>query len=290
MGGRVTELGWSVLRVAVASYIGVSLYLYLRQSKYVYYPSRELGLTPATARLEYEELNVLASDGERIHGWFVPAPEARGTVVFCHGNAGNIANRMDSFWRWHDLGLNVCMFDYRGYGRSTGKPSEAGTYRDADAVWTWVTATRGVATNRVVVFGESLGGAVAAWLAEQKKPAAVILESTFTSLPDMAARFYPLLPARWLCRMRYDTLSRMPAITCPVLVAHSPDDELVPYAQGQRLFQAAREPKVFLPLKGSHNNGREEAGRDYDAALDAFLTPLLGPKATERQTATAAPR
>lgn len=272
---RMTELGWSVLRVAVASYVGLALFMFLRQSKYLYFPAREVGLTPATARLPYEDVMLKTVDGETVHGWFVPAPDSRATILFCHGNAGNIANRLDALWRFHELGLDVLIFDYRGYGRSTGKPSEEGTYRDADAAWTWLTTVRGIPQGRIVVFGESLGGAVAAWVAEQKRPGGAILESTFTSVPDVAARLYPFLPVRWLCRIRYPTLERMPRILCPVLVAHSPDDEMIPFSHGTKLFQAAREPKVFLTLKGSHNTGREEAGRPYDKALDAFITRFI---------------
>ncbi len=278
----MTELGWSVLRVAVASYVGLALFMFFRQSKYLYFPSRDLGVTPATTRLPYDDVLVKTVDGETVHGWFVPAPDSRATVLFCHGNAGNIANRLDAIWRLHELGLDVCMFDYRGYGRSTGQPSETGTYRDADAVWTWLTTTKGIAPGRIVVFGESLGGAVAAWVAEQKRPGAAILESTFTSVPEMAARLYPFLPIRWLCRIRYPTLERMPRILCPVLVAHSPDDELIPFSQGRRLFEAAREPKTFLTLKGSHNTGREESGRPYDEALDAFITRFIAGRTTAR--------
>ncbi len=279
---HLNELGWSVLRVAVASYVGLALFMYFRQSKYVYFPARELGLTPAAAGLAYEDIEIRTSDGETIHGWFIPHPQARATLMFCHGNAGNIANRIDSIWRFHDLGMNVCIFDYRGYGRSTGTPSEEGTYRDAEAVWNWLTGTRGVAANGVAVFGESLGGAVAAWVAEHKQPGALILESTFTSVPDAAARLYPFLPVRWLCRIRYNTLARMPGIGCPVLVAHSADDEMIPFEHGQKLFQAAHEPKVFLTMRGTHNNGREETGRAYDEDLNAFLARWFGPAPAAR--------
>ena len=247
------ELGWSVLRVAVASYVGLLLWMYFRQAHYIYFPSREVNITPTTFRLPYEDIRVTTSDGETIHGWFIPHPQARGTVLFCHGNAGSIADRIDSILRFHDFGLNVCVFDYRGYGLSSGVPTEEGTYRDAETVWDWLTVKHSIPANRIVVLGESLGGAVAAWVAEQKRPGALILESTFTSLPDMAARMYPFLPVRVLCRFRYNTLSRVPRIACPVLVAHSPDDDMIPFAQGERLFRAAREPKVFLTLKGSHN-------------------------------------
>ena len=277
----MSELGWSVLRIAVASYVGLVLWMYFRQAHYIYFPSREVRLTPTTFRLPYEDIRVRTTDGETIHGWFMPHPQARGTVLFCHGNAGNIADRVDAIWRFHDFGLNVCVFDYRGFGLSSGAPTEEGTYRDAEAVWNWLTVTRSIPANRIVVFGESLGGAVAAWVAERQQPAALILESAFTSMPDAAARVYPFLPVRLLCRFRYDTLSRLPRIACPVLVAHSRDDDIIPFAQGERLFRAAREPKVFLAMQGSHNGGRDRTGKAYDDGVEGFVTRVLGPRAAE---------
>ena len=173
------------------------------------------------------------------------------------------------------IGLNVCIFDYRGYGQSTGTPSEEGTYRDAAAAWQYLTQTKGLEARRIAVLGESLGGGVAAWLAEQERHGALILESSFTSGPDMASRLYPFLPVRWLCRIKYNTLERLPRIGCPVLVAHSRQDELIPFSQGRRLYAAAREPKEFFEMKGSHNEVREETGRAYEAALKRFLEKHL---------------
>ncbi len=268
---RMPDLVWAVGRVALVSYVGLLLLLYFRQAKYIYYPSRALNTTPATAGLDFSEVLVRTSDGETIHGWFVPVEKPLATVLFCHGNAGNIWGRIDVIWMLHEMGLNVCLFDYRGYGKSTGQPSEQGTYRDAEAVWNNLVTERGLAANQIVVWGESLGGGVAAWLALQKRPAALILESTFTSLPDLAARFYPFMPVRWLCRFRYPTLTRLAEIQCPVLVAHSPDDEMIPFAMGQKLYLAAREPKRFLSLRGSHNTGRDETGKAFEEEVLTFL-------------------
>jgi fermentation-respiration switch protein FrsA (DUF1100 family) len=267
----------SIGRIALATYLGLMLLLYLRQAKYIYYPSRALSLNPSTAGLTYEDLSLATLDGETIHGWFVPAEKATATVLVCHGNAGNIWNRIGVIWLIHDMGFNVCVFDYRGYGKSTGNPTEAGTYHDAETVWAYLENEKKLPAGRIVVWGESLGGAVAAWLAEQKKPGALVLESTFTSLPDMAARFYPFMPVRWLCRFRYNTLERMGGIKCPVLVAHSANDEMIPFQQAQRLFMAAREPKRFVTMQGSHNAGREATAHDFEAQVKAFLLEHLKP-------------
>jgi len=271
----MSQLGWSAARVAVASYVGLCILMYWRQAKYIYYPSRELTLTPATAGLAFDDVTLRTTDGETIHGWYVPASGAVATVLFCHGNAGNIWNRIDSIWRFHDLGMNVLIFDYRGYGKSSGTPSELGTYRDAESAWNYLTGERRIPPARIVAFGESLGGAVAAWVAEEKKPGALIVESTFTSVPDLASRFYPILPVRLLCRFRYNTLARMPRIRCPVLVMHSEDDEIVPFAHGRKLFDAAADPKVFFALRGSHNTGREEVGKPYDEAVARFVAASI---------------
>ena len=268
---RMQDLLWSTGRVAVASYLGLMVLMYLMQSRFVYYPSKGVTSTPSAARLKFEDITVRTADGEAVHGWFVPADVQAPTVFFCHGNGGNIGDRLDLVSMLHDLGLSVCVFDYRGYGQSTGKPTEKGTYLDADAMWAHLTGARGVHPDRIVVWGESLGGAVAAWVAEQKHPAGLILESTFTSLPDMAARLYPYMPGRWLCRNRYPTVDRLARITCPVLVAHSPDDEMVPFALGQRLYQAAHEPKRFLTMKGSHNTGRDDSGRPFEQAVKSMI-------------------
>lgn len=277
---RAQEVLWPVIRVAVASYVGLALLLYWRQGRYVYYPSRSLTSTPATAGLKYEDVDVVTTDGVAIHGWYVPADGEAPVVLMCHGNAGNIWSRIDAIWMFHEMGFHVCCFDYRGYGKSEGAPTEEGTYRDVAAVWDWLVTTKGVAPERIVVHGESLGGAVAAWVAENRKPAGLVLESTFTSLPDMAARLYPFLPARWLCRFRYDTLARLKGIRCPVLVAHGRDDEMIPFEFGRRLFEAANEPKTFFELTGSHNTGREESGRKYEAVLRGFIREASGERGT----------
>jgi pimeloyl-ACP methyl ester carboxylesterase len=193
------------------------------------------------------------------------------TVLFCHGNAGNIGD-----WVWaaracRDMGFGFLVFDYRGYGRSTGRPTEEGTYRDARAAWAYLTGEAGLRPAQIVVHGWSLGGAVAAWLAARETPAALVLESPFSSARDMAGRVFPLLPARLLCRFRYDTVASVRQVRCPVLVAHSPHDETIPYAQGLRVFEAAPEPKRFVELGGAHNGSGFDADPAFRAALLEFL-------------------
>lgn len=248
---------WSLLATLVLAYGCLAALLFFSQEKLLYYPEigREVETTPHDYGLAYEPLSLLTSDGERLDAWFVAQEQARASVLILHGNAGNISHRMDTIAMFHRLGYSVLIFDYRGYGRSTGKPSEAGLYLDAQTAWEYLARQRGVPSERIILFGESLGGGVASWLAAREQPGALILSSAFTSVPELAADLYPWLPAKWLARLHYDTRAALKGIHCPVLIAHSPDDEIVPFQHGQTLFAAATEPKVFLPLAGGHNDG-----------------------------------
>ncbi|MEF2231413.1 MAG: alpha/beta hydrolase, partial [Pseudodesulfovibrio sp.] len=203
----------------------------------------------------------------------------RRTMLFLHGNAGNVSHRLPSLRLFHDLGIAVLVIDYSGYGRSGGAPSEEATRADARAAWDWLTGDRGAPARDVVLFGRSLGGAVAAGLAgelaaEGVAPGALILESTFTSAADMGARLYPWLPVRRLMRNRYDSAAALADVRVPALFAHSPDDETVPCALGRALHDGYGGPKTFLALRGGHNRGYLEMGRDYPAGLARFLGGL----------------
>jgi len=268
-----------LLLLAVGAYLVLLLTLFLAQARLIYLPdipSRALLATPARLGLAFEELNLVTEDGVRLHAWLVPAPGARGTLLFAHGNAGNISHRLDSIEIFHQLGLDVLIFDYRGYGDSTGRPSELGTYRDIEAAWRELTERRGVAPGRIVVFGRSLGAAVAAWLATRERPAGLILESAFTSLPDLAADIYPFLPARYLVRFQYPSERYLTEARAPVLIVHSRDDEIVPFRHGQRLAQVAG--AELLELRGTHNDGFLRRPALYQAGLDRFLERVLGPE------------
>ena len=248
---------WQVLAILAAAYGGLALLIYIFQSRLVFFPQtgREIIATPERIGLAYEDIQLQTSDGISLHGWNIPAPQPRGTVLFLHGNAGNISHRLDSVLMFHRLGYSTLIFDYRGYGNSGGAPSEEGTYRDAEAAWNYLTGQRHIPSCRIVLFGESLGGAVAAWLAARHKAGAVVIASGFTSVPDLAQQLYPFLPVRWLARIRYDTRASLRAVAAPVLVAHSPDDEIIPFEHGRALFAAANQPKQFLELAGGHNDG-----------------------------------
>jgi fermentation-respiration switch protein FrsA (DUF1100 family) len=270
----------SLLSIAAGIYVLLSLALYLLQGKMVFLsdlPSRALTASPGDIGLKYEEISLVTSDDERLHGWYVPAINSRGVVLFFHGNAGNISHRLDSIGIFHQLGLDTLIIDYRGYGQSTGKASEKGTYLDAQAAWSYLVDERGIPAGEIIIFGRSLGGAVGAWLGSRHTPAAVIIESSFTSGVDMARRLYPFLPASLITRLRYPVAEYASQLECPVLVVHSRDDEIIPFDMGQSIYKAVKQRKSFLELRGDHNNGFFISRHDYVAGLDDFIESVLGP-------------
>jgi len=268
---------WIVIAI-VGAYIVLAGFFFIFQSHYVYYPERILVADPGSIGLYFESVQFETADGVRLSGWFIPSDSVRGVILFCHGNAGNISHRLESIQIFHRLGLDVFIFDYRGYGQSEGKPTEHGTYEDAEAAWRYLVEERQTNPSQVIVFGRSLGGAVASWLAQSHTPGALILESTFTSLPDIAATLYPYLPVRLLLRFEYNTAEYLGRVYCPVLIVHSPDDEIMPFRHGQQLFEMAREPKRFLEISGTHNEGFTISGKGYEAGLNAFILEDVAPK------------
>ncbi len=241
----------------------------------LYFPDRQLFATPKVYRLDFEDLILKTSDGTKIHGWFIPAGRVKGrTVLFCHGNAGNISHRLDKLLKFNGIGLNVLLFDYRGYGQSEGNPTEAGTYADAEAAYRYLSETKKIPATQIILYGESLGCAVAVEMARRHPAAALILESPFTSTVEMAKRVFPWLPVDWIVRYKYDNLSKIPQIHIPSLIMHSPQDEIVPFEMGIKLYKAASGPKKFFELTGGHNDGYAVTGKRYTTAIRNFLEHL----------------
>jgi len=263
----------NLLIAAAVAYALMILFVFLYQPRLVYFPQveRELTATPRAAGLDYEDVTLTTADNVKLHGWWVPSRNARGTILLMHGNAGNISHRLGYLTMFNRLGYSVLLFDYRGYGKSGGHPDEEGTYRDAEAAWLHLTATRNVAPRDIVMVAESLGGGVATWLALKYPPRALVLASTFRSVPDLGAQIYPWLPVRLLARITYDNLARIARVDAPVLIAHSRDDDVIPFAHGEALFAAAREPKQMLVLAGGHNDGFLFTRDAWIAAVGAFL-------------------
>ena len=266
----------------VAGYAVLVTIAFFFAEKLLFFPHRELWGTPSERGLPWEDVRFEAADGTPLHGWYVPGAgrgpggAVKATVLFCPGHAGNISHRIDSLAIFHRLGVSTFIFDYRGYGESEGTPSEQGVYSDVEGAWNWLTKHRGVPPERIVLFGRSLGGAVAAYAGEKFTPRGLILESTFTSLASIGQGHYFFLPVKLIVGNAFDTLSRLEKISCPILLASSPEDEVVPGRHGKMLFEAAREPKWFLPLKGDHNLGFMTTGQAYVDGLDAFFRNVLG--------------
>jgi len=244
----------------------------LMEEKFIFFPAAAIEATPRDAGLAFEDVYFTAADGTRLNGWLVPHPGAAATVLWLHGNAGNIGDRVGGLKLFQDkVKAGVFMIDYRGYGRSAGTVSEAGTYEDARAALEYLKARKDVDANRIVVFGQSLGAAVAADLAGREACLAVILEAPFASIPDMARAVYPWLPAA-LIRTRYDVVEKIKKIKSPVLVAHGERDDVVPFEQGRRVFAAAPEPKKFYPIPGArHNDTFYAGGEAYFTVIKDFI-------------------
>ena len=262
-----------ILVIAAAAYLVMVGFMFVTQASLLYLPNvvgRELIAAPDGIGLEYEDVWLETSDGVRIHGWFVPGDSTR-TLLYFHGNAGNISHRLNTIRQFNQLGLSVFIIDYRGYGESEGRPSEDGLYLDADAAWRYLAQDRAIPETDIIVFGRSLGGSLAAWLAAEHSPRALVVDSSFTSVPDIGADAYPWLPVRLLARIQHPTRAHVTKARCPVLVVHSRDDEIIPFHHGEALFDAASEPKTFLGLRGGHNDAHYTSERTFVDGLRRFL-------------------
>ncbi len=264
--GRIRLIFWTLFAIALAIYVFGGFL----ERKLVFYPTQDVFETPESRGLTFEDVTLRASDDTALHGWWVPHPKARATVLFSHGNAGNISYRGDKLEILHGLGVSVLMYDYRGYGKSKGSPTEPGMYLDAQAAYDWLVKTQKIAPKQIIAYGESLGGTVSAHLAAGNEVGGVILDSTFSNIEDMARHHYPMLaPIR---QLDFNALANIPKAKAPTLVLHSPQDDIVPYEQGKRLFAAANEPKQFVELQGDHNGGfLFNGGRIYTDGLRKFL-------------------
>lgn len=269
-----------------AAFYGILAPMLLRwfENSRVYHPSRHLEATGKELGGAFEDVSFKSSDGVELNGWFYPAASSSqfGDMAFlnCHGNGGNISHRLGLYRAMLETGPAVFSFDYRGYGRSRGKPGEEGTYLDAQAAYGFL-RQKGFAPRNIIVYGESLGGGIASELCLRAETGGLILQSTFTSLPDIGAELYPYLPVRWMGRIKYDTRSKLPRIKVPVLVMHSREDDLIGYRHSEQNFAAANEPKFFAELSGGHNDPAWEAP-EFEGALEKFLTCVREKNCGER--------
>ncbi len=274
-------------RLAAVVLLGILSGCMFRQFEHnqVYHPYRQLEAAPAELGRAFEDVRFKTDDGVELHGWFFPAdtnsPRAQLAFLICHGNAGNISHRLDLSGALLETGASVFVFDYRGYGLSEGRPSEQGTYRDAQAAHAWLRRKQ-FRGERIIAFGESLGGGVASELALRETLGGLVLQSTFTSIPDVGKEIFPWLPVRWLSSIKYDTRTKLPRINLPVLVMHSREDDLIRFHHAEKNFAAANEPKIFCELLGSHNDGAWEQKQFREAIEKLFKTMTGGQIETPR--------
>ena len=252
---------------------GTSFYLFYPRIEnfFIFFPEKTLALTPENLHLDYEEIHFDTEDGMRLHGWLFPLEGGSPIILFCHGNAGNISHRLDNVRLLLDHGLQVFIFDYRGYGKSTGSPSETGLYTDGLAAYDYLVGERAVSPGQIVLFGRSIGAAVAIDIALKKEACSLIMESAFTSTRDMAKSMGPFRLIAYFLPPHYNALEKIPRVDVPKLIVHGERDEIVPFSMGQRLFEAAKRPKYFYPLESAgHNDTYVEGGEEYFRIIAAF--------------------
>jgi len=271
---RLAVLFRQMIIAALAAVLLWSVLIMLFEERFIFYPDRyPAGHYNQASRIaNLQDCWMRAEDGVIIHGWYAPADTPRATLVMSHGNAGNVSYRLEIIRAFQRSGFNVLMYDYRGYGRSEGSPSEEGIYRDGLAAYDAVRKLRGVDSNRIVLWGTSLGGAVAVDIALHRSAAALILESTFTSASDIVSALMPWMPIRLLVRKKLNSVDKIGDVHIPVLVMHGDHDRTVPIALGRRLFEAANEPKTFYTINGAdHNNTYFIGGTAYVSSVTSFL-------------------
>ena len=247
------------------------------EDKFIFHPDPVSARDPSHVGLSFENILFNTQDDIRLHGWFIPHQEARGTLVWFHGNAGNISDRLLNIKLLHDrIKINIFIFDYRGYGQSEGTASEKGTYLDGAAAIKYLLGRDDAAARQLILFGRSLGAAVAAEMAIRFTSLGLILESPFVSIREMAQALFPSLPIAWLLRTRYDTLEKVRRVKAPIMVLHGDHDATVPFAQGKRVFEVAPQPKRFYRIVGaSHNDTFVVGGEEYYGALREFIESAL---------------
>ncbi len=261
---------WRIARLILVSYLGVLLLMMSLENWLLFHPFRYPAGNWHPAGLVFEDAWFKTADGTRLHGWYVPHQNAAAAVLFCHGNAGNVTHRADAMRLLAGrVGVSVLVFDYQGFGRSEGKPTAAGILADARAARAWLAGREKIPERDVVLMGESIGGAVAVDLAARDGAKALVLESTFDRLPDVAAYHFPWLPVRWLMQTRLDSAALIGKYQGPLFQVHGDADTIVPLEFGRRLFAAANEPKHFMLLPGHDHN--DPMPMKYYEALAAFL-------------------
>ncbi|MFO7987093.1 MAG: alpha/beta hydrolase [Desulfatiglandaceae bacterium] len=265
-------LNWIWAGIIMAGMVAALIGFYPQvENFFVFFPDKKLECHPSDYHLNYETVNFVAQDGTRLHGWFFPSPDDGPVVLFSHGNAGNISHRLENVKGLVDQGLGVFLYDYRGYGKSKGRPSEKGIYEDGLAAYDHLTGQKGVPPERIVCFGRSLGAAVAMETALHRKTRGLIMESGFTSANQMAGILLFFRPLSRLLPEHYNNIGKIPHVDVPKLIIHGDADDLIPFTMGETLYRAASAPKYFFPIKGAgHNDTYVVGGRRYFETVARF--------------------
>lgn len=260
------------LLTLLAAAAGVYAWLIWFERRNVFQPTSTLDASGEEIGFPKEDVWLTTSDRVRLHAWYYPGRSGTNGLAFllCHGNGGNISHRLDQYDVLLRLGVAVLAFDYRGYGSSAGSAGEPGIYRDAEAAYDWLVA-RGFPAGRIIAHGESLGGGVATELALRRTVAGLVLQSSFTSVPDLGSEIFPWLPVRTVGRIKFATHDKLPRVQVPVLVLHSRTDTIVPFHHGERNYAAAPEPKFLRELQGDHNDGLAVDREAFSQALGEFI-------------------
>ncbi|MEW6008664.1 MAG: alpha/beta hydrolase [Candidatus Omnitrophota bacterium] len=243
------------------------------EKKSVFFPFSDIEATPKDLHLAFEDVYFNTQDREKLNAWFISAKDSQKILLFLHGNGGNISHRLEKISLFNSLGITIFIIDYRGYGLSTGRPTEKGIYLDAQAAYEYLLRQKSKRPEDIIVYGESLGAQAAVDLASKNKLAALILEEAFTSAKDMSAAIYPFLPTIFLS-IKFDSVSKIKKISCPKLIIHSRNDEIVPFRLGKKLYDVALEPKEFLELLGGHNTCVFDSHDLFVAGIKKFLAKL----------------
>lgn len=262
--------GITYIAVLIVLVVGYVKYL---ESRGIYFPVRDIEFTPTLLGLSFEDVYIKTTDNIQINGWFIPGDNAKYSLLCCHGNAGNIGHRLEKISLLHKMGVNIFIFDYRGYGRSKGRPSEGGIYLDVKAAYDYLVNERKIKPEHIILYGESLGCAAIIHLAAKERVGALIAEGAFTRGRDMAKRIYPFLPS-FLFSNSFDNLAKIKKIDPPKLFIHSKDDEVVPFSLAKKLYDVASQPKQFAELIGGHNSAFLDSSEKYISSIRLFLERL----------------
>ena len=271
----------SILQMAGMIVLFLALYgvfLVSCERRIIYHPHKypEGNWNSSSSSVSREDVHFTASDGVRLHGWYIPSAGAKATLLWFHGNAGNITHRLGNIEMLKPLNLNIFIFDYRGYGKSEGVPDEKGIYSDSQAAYDWLVKDKNILPGEIILFGRSLGGICAIEMASTNPAAGIILESVFPSARRMAEKIFPILPLGWAIKSRFDAISKVRSLELPKLFIHGTQDEIVPYKLGRELFSAAADPKIFYDIQGAgHNDTFLIGGADYFNALGRFIKNVV---------------